>query len=493
MVCYSLYKIQFPSCFKFQDVPNFNSEFFSADTILSEPNPPQNTKSTLTAEDLWGQCLLYIKDRIPDHAYQTWFDGIIAAGMSNEGITLQVPNQFHYEWLESKYRHLIDNALKECAAHPLVVNYSVVISDKTIDEIPKLIEKEKPIPPGYQRKSQLNSRYIFENFIEGKSNQFAKAAAISVADTPGQTPYNPLLIYSNPGLGKTHLLQAIGNKILKHNKNMHVVYLTSEKFMLNFISSIQKNRSTEFANNYRNVDMFLLDDVQFFQGKKETQEQFFHLFNDLYQKGRQVVLTTDRHHNDLKGLKERLVSRFQSGLIVDIQPPDLETRIAILMKKAEDDSLEIPYDVTEFIASAIKGDIRAMEGALVKLLALSSLRREDITMSLAQQVLTNIIGDHSLEDITIDKILKYVCRKMKISERQVMGKSRTMNIALARQLAMYLSKELTSASLANIGSHIGGRDHSTVIHACKNIDKKALAESDFKRKLEVMKNEISGQ
>jgi chromosomal replication initiator protein len=493
MVCFSLYKIQFPSCFKFQDVPNFNSEFFSADTILSEPNPPQNTKSTLTAEDLWGQCLLYIKDRIPDHAYQTWFDGIIAAGMSNEGITLQVPNQFHYEWLESKYRHLIDNALKECAAHPLVVNYSVVISDKTIDEIPKLIEKEKPIPPGYQRKSQLNSRYIFENFIEGKSNQFAKAAAISVADTPGQTPYNPLLIYSNPGLGKTHLLQAIGNKILKQNKNMHVVYLTSEKFMLNFISSIQKNRSTEFANNYRNVDMFLLDDVQFFQGKKETQEQFFHLFNDLYQKGRQVVLTTDRHPNDLKGLKERLVSRFQSGLIVDIQPPDLETRIAILMKKAEDDSLEIPYDVTEFIASAIKGDIRAMEGALVKLLALSSLRREDITMSLAQQVLTNIIGDHSLEDITIDKILKYVCRKMKISERQVMGKSRTMNIALARQLAMYLSKELTSASLANIGSHIGGRDHSTVIHACKNIDKKALAESDFKRKLEVMKNEISGQ
>ncbi|MDP6852968.1 MAG: chromosomal replication initiator protein DnaA [Candidatus Marinimicrobia bacterium] len=460
---------------------------------MSEPNPPQNTKSTLTAEDLWGQCLLYIKDRIPDHAYQTWFDGIIAAGMSNEGITLQVPNQFHYEWLESKYRHLIDNALKECAAHPLVVNYSVVISDKTIDEIPKLIEKEKPIPPGYQRKSQLNSRYIFENFIEGKSNQFAKAAAISVADTPGQTPYNPLLIYSNPGLGKTHLLQAIGNKILKQNKNMHVVYLTSEKFMLNFISSIQKNRSTEFANNYRNVDMFLLDDVQFFQGKKETQEQFFHLFNDLYQKGRQVVLTTDRHPNDLKGLKERLVSRFQSGLIVDIQPPDLETRIAILMKKAEDDSLEIPYDVTEFIASAIKGDIRAMEGALVKLLALSSLRREDITMSLAQQVLTNIIGDHSLEDITIDKILKYVCRKMKISERQVMGKSRTMNIALARQLAMYLSKELTSASLANIGSHIGGRDHSTVIHACKNIDKKALAESDFKRKLEVMKNEISGQ
>ena len=442
--------------------------------------------------DFWEQCLMYIKERIPDHAYQTWFDGIIAASMSDESITLQVPNQFHYEWLESKYRHLIDNALQRFASHPLVVNYSVVISDKSMDEIPKLIEKEKPIPPGYQRKSQLNSRYIFENFIEGKSNQFAKAAAISVADTPGQTPYNPLLIYSNPGLGKTHLIQAIGNKILKQSNNMHVVYLTSEKFMLDFISSIQKNRSTEFANNYRNVDMLLLDDVQFFQGKKETQEQFFHLFNDLYQKGRQVVLTTDSHPNELRGLKERLVSRFQSGLIVDIQPPDLETRIAILMKKAEDDRLEIPYDVTEFIASAIKGDIRAMEGALVKLLALSSLRREDITMALAQKVLSNIIGEQTLEGITIDKILKYVCRKMKISEKQVLGKGRTINVALARQIAMYLSKELTGSSLANIGIHIGGRDHSTVIHACKNIDKKALAESDFQRKLEVMKNEISG-
>ena len=459
---------------------------------MNNTDTPSAEKSAWTKDELWGKCLLYIKDRIQEQAFQTWFDGIVATTLNEEGITLQVPNQFHYEWLESKYRHLIDNALKEYAEFPMLVNYSVVISEKSIDEIPTLTPKEKPIPRGYQRKSQLNSRYTFENFIEGKSNQFAKAAATSVADTPGQTPYNPLLIYSSPGLGKTHLLQAIGNKIIKQNRNMRVVYLTSEKFMLDFISAIQKNRSTEFTSNYRNVDMLLLDDAQFFQSKEQTQEQFFHLFNDLFQKGKQIVLTTDRHPSELKGLKDRLVSRFQSGLIVDIQPPDLETRIAILMKKAEDDGLEIPYDVTEFIASAIKGDIRAMEGAMVKLLALSSLRREDITMNLAQQVLKNLLGDNLFADITIDQIIKYVCREMKISERQLLGKSRTMEVALARQLAMYLSKELTNASLANIGSHIGGRDHSTVIHACKNIDKKALAESDFQRKIENMKNEISG-
>ena len=444
-------------------------------------------------EELWNNCLLYIKDRIQDQAYQTWFDGITAISLNNEEITLQVPNQFHYEWLESKYRNLIDNALKENARHPLLVNYSVVISDKRTDEIPSLTSKEKPIPPGYQRKSQLNSRYIFENFIEGKSNQFAKAAALSVADTPGQTPYNPLLIYSSPGLGKTHLLQAIGNKIIMQNKNMRVVYLTSEKFMLDFINSIQKNKSTDFINNYRNVDMLLLDDAQFFQSKEQTQEQFFHLFNDLFQKGKQIILTSDRHPSELKGLKDRLVSRFQSGLIVDIQPPDLETRIAILMKKAEDDGLQIPYDVTEFIAEAIIGDIRAMEGALVKLLALSSLKREDITMGLAKQVLKNLLGEHSFADLTIDKIIKYVGKNMKVSERQIIGKSRTMEVALARQLVMFLAKELTNSSLVSIGSHIGGRDHSTVIHACKNIDKKILSDTKFEKKVNSFKDYLIKQ
>ena len=462
-------------------------------TNMSDPAIKTTSNLNLNKDELWGNCLLFIKEHIQEQAYQTWFDGVPAISLNDESITLQVPNQFHYEWLESKYRHLIDNALKEYAPHPLIVNYSVVISDKKIEDIPTLTHKNKPIPRSYHRKSQLNSRYIFENFIEGKSNQFAKAAAVAVAETPGQTPYNPLLIYSNPGLGKTHLLQAIGNKIIHQNPNMRIVYLTSEKFMLDFISSIQKNHSTEFINHYRNIDMLLLDDAQFFQSKEQTQEQFFHLFNDLFQKGKQIVLTTDRHPNELMGLKERLISRFQSGLIVDIQPPDLETRIAILMKKGEDDGLEIPYDVTEFIASAIKGDIRAMEGALVKLLALSSLRREDITINLAKHVLKNILGDTSFTDISINQIVRFICREMKVSERQIMGKSRTMDIALARQIAMYFCKELTETSLANIGAHIGGRDHSTVIHAYKKIEKKVQADGDFKLRINNMKNQISGQ
>jgi len=263
--------------------------------------------------------------------------------------------------------------------------------------------------------------------------------------------------------------------------------------MLDFINSIQKNRSTDFISNYRNVDVLLLDDIQFFQSKEQTQEQFFHLFNDLFQKGKQIVLTTDRHPNELKGLKDRLISRFQSGLIVDIQPPDLETRIAILMKKAENDGLEIPYNVTEYIASAIKGDIRAMEGAQVKLLALSSLKREDITMNLAKQVLQNILGDNSFTEISIEQIVKYVCKEMKISERQILGKSRTNQISLARQIAMYLSKELTNSSLVNIGINIGGRDHSTVIHACKNIDKKINNNKIFNQKIKEIKKNIYGQ
>ena len=461
-------------------------------TNMNDPAEKTTTHLNSNKDKLWEKCLLFIKEHIQEQAFQTWFDGITAISLNNESITLQVPNQFHYEWLESKYRHLIDNALKEYAPYPLIVNYSVVISDKTIENIPTLTPKNKPIPQSYHRKSQLNSRYIFENFIEGKSNQFAKAAATSVAGIPGQTPYNPLLIYSNPGLGKTHLLQAIGNKIIRQSPNMRVVYLTSEKFMLDFISSIQKNHSTDFISYYRNIDMLLLDDAQFFQSKEQTQEQFFHLFNDLFQKGKQIVLTTDRHPNELRGLNERLVSRFQSGLIVDIQPPDLETRIAILMKKGEDDGLEIPYDVTEFIASAIKGDIRAMEGALVRLLALSSLRREDITINLAKHVLKNILGDISFADISMDQIIRVICREMKVSERQIMGKSRTMDIALARQIAMYFCKKLTETSLANIGAHIGGRDHSTVIHACKNIEKKIQENRDFKFRVNNMKSQISG-
>ena len=335
---------------------------------------------------LWRECLAFIQKNISEQAFQTWFDSLSLASCDGEEMTLQVPNRFHYEWLESKYSNIINDAVIQTFGKQLNINYSVIVKKEAPleDNIEKI---EKLIPQSFHRASQLNSRYTFANFIEGKGNQFAKAAATSVADGPGQTPFNPLVIYSNPGLGKTHLIQAIGNHLLANQPKLRVIYVTSEKFMLDFIHSIQNNNSTNFAQSYRKVDILILDDVQFFQGKEQTQEQFFHLFNDLFQQGKQIVLTTDRHPNELTNLKDRLVSRFQSGLIVDIQPPDLETRIAILMKKAENEKLNIPYDVTEFLASSVKDDIRMMEGAMVKLLALSSLTKQDITQALAKKVL----------------------------------------------------------------------------------------------------------
>jgi len=445
--------------------------------------------------DFWNECLAYIKASISDQAYSTWFEGLTLTSLNTEELTIQVPNKFHFEWLENKYRHLIDDAIQKVGSHPLVVNYSVVISSKTSEEIPPLINDSQPSlqQQPFNKDSKLHNRYIFDNFIEGGGNQFAKAAALSVSEKPGQTPFNPLLIYSNPGLGKTHLIQAIGNKILQLQPSFRVVYITSEQFMHHFIRSIQQNKSSDFTNAYRNVDMLLLDDAQFFQTREQTQEQFFHLFNDLYQKGKQIVLTTDKHPSELIGLKDRLISRFQSGLIVDIQSADLETRIAILLKEAQEGGLEISYNIVEFIATSIRSDIRAMKGALIRLLAISSLKRIDISMDLAKEVLEDILGRPEFNNVTISHVINYISRTTKVSERQLIGKGRTMEVAIARQIAMYLCREYTSSSLTNIGLYFGKRDHSTVIHACKNIENKISSDNDFKNKINTMKSDLSGK
>ena len=428
----------------------------------------------LNKEEIWRKCLSYIKSRIQETAFQTWFSDVSVSSINGEDITLLVPNKFHYEWLESKYRTLIDESIKNVLSCPLVVNYTIPITSKSSDQIPSFIEKKDSpmLPQRYKKNNLLNSRYSFDTFIEGKDNQFAKAACSSVADSPGNTPFNPLLIYSATGLGKTHLLQAIGNFLFKKRPNYQITYLTSERFMLEFISSIQKNKSTEFANQYRTSDVLLIDDVQFFESKEQTQEQFFHLFNALYEKNKQIVLTVDKHPSELSGIKERLVSRFQSGLIVDIQPPDFETRIAILMNEAEQNNLNLNYKITEFIASVIKNDIRKMKGVLVRLLAISSLKQIDIDMSLVKNVLKDMLGENEFHSISIEKIIKIVATKMELSERFIRGKSRRKEIALGRQIIMYLARELTSLPLAKIGLKIGRRDHSTVIHACKTIESK---------------------
>ena len=442
------------------------------------------------AKKNWKESKKNIKKNISFQAYQTWFSGLQIISSDYKTITLQVPNRFHYEWIDSKYGELIKTSTKKCFGRDVGINYSVIVQheQKPQEAVQKI---DKLIPQSFNKASQLNIRYTFSNFIEGRGNQFAKAAASSVADGPGQTPFNPLLIYSNPGLGKTHLIQAIGNHIVKHHPNLKVIYVTSEKFMLDFIYSIQNNKSTQFVQSYRKVDVLLVDDVQFFQTKEQTQEQFFHLFNDLFQQGKQIVLTTDRHPNELTNLKDRLVSRFQSGLIVDIQPPDLETRIAILMKRAENEKLDIPYDVTEFLARSIKEDIRMMEGALVKLLALSSLTQSDISVNLAKKVIKDLMGEKAIKSITLTKIGDVVAEHLQISIKKLYGKSRIMDVAFARQIAMYLSREITQNSLGGIGKHFGNRDHSTVIHACKTIEDKLKDDLHLNKTIEDLKTKLA--
>jgi len=446
--------------------------------------------SVIEKQKFWTDCLNLIKQQITNQAFETWFSDVEVIELNKEEIKLQVPNQYHYEWLEQKYRHLINDVIIQIGQNPKVVNYIVTVSNKKINEIPKLNDSDVLPPQSYKRNSQLNERYNFNNFIEGKGNQFAKAAALSVSEMSGQSPFNPLLIYSPPGLGKTHLLQAIGNMVQEQNPHYKLIYITAERFMYDFITSIQKNKSSEFSKRYRNVDMLLVDDAQFFKKKEQTQEQFFHLFNSLYQNGKQIILTSDKHPNKMEGFTERLISRFQSGLVIDIQPPDLETRIAILMNKAEHDGLEIPYEVLEFMAASIKGDIRTLEGALVNLLAISSLKREDINLSLAKIVLEKHVGQKKINQINVQNIIKTVCRIMKIKEKEVLGKSRNMEIALARQVCMFIAKEKTNLSLASIGKQIGRRDHSTVIHAYKNITKKIDSDVELKQIINNIKNQI---
>ena len=441
----------------------------------------------------WNKFLKFIQDEITSQSFQTWFSNIKLLNVGESEITIEVPNRFHYEWLDSKYDELINQSIKKAFDKSLKINYTVGMKQENSSLENDSRTADQLIPKkNYHRASKLNNRYIFKSFVEGKGNQFAKAAASSVADSPGQTPFNPLLIYSSPGLGKTHLLQSIGNHILQIQPQTKVVYVTSEKFMLDFISAIQNNKSTIFAKSYRDVDVLLLDDVQFFQTKEQTQEQFFHLFNELFQQGKQIVLTTDRHPNELTQLKTRLVSRFQSGLIVDIQPPDLETRIAILMNKAQNDNLDIPYDVTEFIATAITNDIRSMEGALVKLLALASLTKNEITIELAQKVIEGILGKEIAKKTSLKMVLASTGKEYSVSEKNLLGKGRQMEFVIARHVAMYLCRELTNSSLISIGKHFGNRDHSTVIHACKTIENKMKTDESLAARIKNLKANLLG-
>lgn len=435
------------------------------------------------AREVWQNCLQLIKSKVNEQSFHTWILPIKAIGLHGATLTVQVPSEFVKNWIQDKYSAVLANALRSILGTSATYVFEIAPSEEIdILEIPKNIDHGHPDAPlrSTIRKIEpsndndddqhpINERYTFENFVEGSSNQFAKAAAFAVAEAPGKTSFNPLVIYGGVGLGKTHLIQAIGNFSVQNGIAKKVMYVSSEKFTINFINSIQNNKTTEFSQMYRNADLLLVDDIQFFSNKERTQEEFFHTFNTLHQNGKQIVLSSDRPPKDITGIEERLLSRFQWGLVADIQPPDLETRIAILQKKAEQSETELDSEVIQLIAYNVTSNIRELEGALVKLLAHASLRGRDINIMLAKEVLKDVISQKQ-KHITIEDIQKIVSEYYHIPEDFLRAKTRKKEVALARQIAMYMSKQHTKHSLKTIGLHFGGRDHSTVIHAINAIE-----------------------
>ncbi|MGC8595515.1 MAG: chromosomal replication initiator protein DnaA [Candidatus Kryptoniota bacterium] len=433
------------------------------------------------AELAWEGCLKYVRQRVNNLSYKTWFAPIKAVGLQGESLVLRVPSQFFHDWLDEHYSTIISESVRSVLGENSKVEYVISEDDLTEPEqqfyrppkstLPsQAIEKiPQRLPSATPFETNLNPRYTFENFIKGDSNQFARAAAYAVANNPAGTAFNPLVIYGGVGLGKTHLVQAIGNFARQSKKAERVLYISSERFTVDFVEAIQKDRANEFSNFYRSMDILIVDDIQFFAGKEKTQDNFFHTFNALHQSGKQIVLSSDRPPKELKDVDERLISRFTWGLTVDIQPPDLETRIAILKKKSEDDGINIPEDVIEYIAANVTSNIRELEGSLISILAKASLSNREISVELAKEVIKSLAVSRR-STITVEDILRAVADVFDVSEEQMRGKTRKQEVVIARQTAMYIIKEMTKLPLKAIGSYFGGRDHSTVIYACQVID-----------------------
>ncbi len=473
----------------------------------SEPSmrPEVDNKNDAGAADrVWHECLSVIRNTVNSQSFKTWFEPIAPVTFNGNQLVVRVPSQFFYEWLEEHYYTLISKSLYDIVGSPIKLVYTIEpeksasgdeLQPITIATAAPPVQSQpqfgmsgttQPLPP-FQ--SYLNSRYLFDNFIKGDSNQLARAAALAVANNPGGTSFNPLVIYGGVGLGKTHLIQAIGNHALINKKARRAIYVSSEKFTIEFVDSIQSDTISEFSNFYRSMDLLIVDDIQFFAGKEKTQDSFFHTFNALHQLGKQIILSSDRPPKELKGLDERLISRFQWGLTADIQAPDLETRIAILKRKSEDDGIELPQDVIEFIAINVTSNIRELEGCLISLLAKASLENKEINIDLARDVLKIVVGEIKTH-ISIEEIQRVVCEYFDIAEDLIRAKTRKQEIVNARQVAMYLSKELTNSSLKTIGLHFGGRDHSTVIHAYQTVEDQIAGDQKFRTHLQQIKKKI---
>ena len=444
----------------------------------------------ITYETVWDNTKEMLRHSVPDQAYSTWFEPINPIALTDSELILEVPNQFFFEWIESHYTTLIERTLWKNLQSEIKVKYTVSPESGQVGlDIAGAPLTPKTRPP--QEPPQLNSRYTFSTFIEGANNQFARAAATSAAETPGQPNFNPLVIYGGVGLGKTHLLHAIGNHIAHLRPELKIICATSEKFTLDFISSIQKNNTVEFSRRYRSVDVLLIDDVQFFQNKEQTQEQFFHTFNELYQSGKQIVLTADRYPGEMSGLQDRLLSRFRSGLAVDIQPPDFEVRVAILMAKAEENGLDLPYDIVEFMATHIKNNIRELESTIIRILAHSSLTNREIDMAMVKQAVKDRLGKQFISELTIEDIIGRVSEATNLTEEVLISASRKKPLVEARQVAIYLCREIIGTPLVELGLHFGGRDHTTILHACRTIAKRKKKEPRIKQLVTKLKQELT--
>ncbi|WP_097028225.1 chromosomal replication initiator protein DnaA [Clostridium peptidivorans] len=422
-------------------------------------------------KDIWENALTIIKGELTEVSFNTWIKSIVPLKIEADYFYLCVPNDFTKGILSSRYKDLIINALKLITSKRYNVEF--IVSTEEVIDLEKspsnnIPEKSNNIVVSDEMSAMLNPKYTFKSFVIGNSNRFAHAASLAVAEAPAKA-YNPLFIYGGVGLGKTHLMHAIGHYILDNNPNSKVVYVSSEKFTNELINSIKDDRNVEFRNKYRNIDVLLIDDVQFIAGKERTQEEFFHTFNDLHESNKQIILSSDRPPKEIPTLEDRLRSRFEWGLIADIQAPDFETRMAILKKKADVENLSIPNEVLVYIATKIKSNIRELEGALIRIVAFSSLTNKEISVDLASEALKDIISNKHSKQVTIESIQDIVSSYFNLRVEDFKSARRTRNVAFPRQIAMYLSRKLTDTSLPKIGEAFGGRDHTTVIHAYEKI------------------------
>jgi chromosomal replication initiator protein len=448
---------------------------------------------------LWDDTLAHLELNLSPQHFSTWIKPLKLVKIEQDMVYLEVPNRFVLDWVKENYSKLIQKILSELSAVSYRLQFSV--TGQARDQLPKrnnvtaaeespLTSNPKILTNNHTADLNLNRKYTFEEFVSGSSNQFAYAAAMAVANNPATT-YNPLFIYGGVGLGKTHLVNAIGNAILKKSPQMRICYYTSEKFMNELINSLRYNRMDEFRNKFRSMDVLLIDDIQFIAGKERTQEEFFHTFNALYESHKQIIVTSDKFPKDIPGLEERLRSRFEWGLIADIQPPDVETKLAILKMKAEQNSIKLPEDVALFLANSVCNNVRELEGYLIRIGAYASLTAIPVSLEMTRDVLKDILIERNRE-LSVEEILKRVSSHFNIKISDIKSAKRLKAVVLPRQIAMYLSRQLTSSSYPEIGERFGGKDHSTIIHAIRKIDK--LMEEDFQLRstIENLKSELTG-